>query len=121
MIDNYALSTTADQIYLEYLMARILQLAETNKILGYQIKQLAEENTIRERQGQEEGKKEKKRKLPFTKLDPKGYCWTHVWRVTKGHISRSCKTKNDGHQYGENGTNTLGGSDKKVIGGQCDG
>jgi hypothetical protein len=45
-------------------------------------------------------------------LDPLGYCWTHGYKVVRGHNSRDCKSKLDGHQDGATRTNNLGGSDK---------
>ena len=48
----------------------------------------------------------------LTKLDPTGYCWSHGYRVTKGHNSRDCKGKEPGHQDTATRKNTQGGSDK---------
>ncbi|EED89749.1 predicted protein [Thalassiosira pseudonana CCMP1335] len=30
--------------------------------------------------------------------DPSGYCWTHGYKVKKGHNSKTCKTRGEGHQ-----------------------
>ncbi|KAL7481299.1 hypothetical protein ACHAW6_006979 [Cyclotella cf. meneghiniana] len=32
------------------------------------------------------------------KWDPKGYCYTHGYRVTLGHNSKTCRSKKPGHQ-----------------------
>ena len=45
-------------------------------------------------------------------LDPDGYCWTHGYRVTKGHNSEDCTGKLGGHQDKATRTNNLGGSQK---------
>jgi hypothetical protein len=42
--------------------------------------------------------------------DPAGYCWTHGYRVTKGHTSATCKYGKPGHQVGATRSNTMGGS-----------
>ena len=43
-------------------------------------------------------------------LDPTGYCWTHGYRVTKGHNSTTCKTPMEGHKTATTCNNTMGGS-----------
>ena len=43
-------------------------------------------------------------------LDPKGYCWTHGWRVRKGHSSYTCSNQNPGHNTTSIRENTKGGS-----------
>ena len=43
-------------------------------------------------------------------LDPTGYCWTHGYRVTKGHTSATCKTPMEGHKTAATRNNTMGGS-----------
>ena len=44
--------------------------------------------------------------------DPKGYCWTHGYRVHKNHNSANCKSKAPGHQDAATRENTMGGSTK---------
>ena len=46
----------------------------------------------------------------FTGLDPKGYCWTHGWRVRKGHSSSTCSKWKTGHDATANRENTKGRS-----------
>ena len=46
----------------------------------------------------------------FTGLDPKGYCWTHGWRVRKGHLSSTCSKWKTGHDATANRENTKGRS-----------
>jgi hypothetical protein len=45
-------------------------------------------------------------------LDPMGYCWTHGYRVVRGHNSQNCSRKNEGHQDGATRNNNMGGSTK---------
>ena len=50
----------------------------------------------------------------YNAWDPTGYCWTHGFKVKKGHTSKSCKTRNDGHQEGAIQQNTMGGNQSNV-------
>ena len=43
-------------------------------------------------------------------LDPKGYCWTHGWRVRKRHSSSTCLNQKTGHATTARWENTKGGS-----------
>ena len=52
-LDNLALASTADQSQVDHMMATILQLKETSRILGDQIKELSETNSILARQVQD--------------------------------------------------------------------
>jgi hypothetical protein len=42
--------------------------------------------------------------------DSSGSCWTHGFRVRKGHNSKTCNTRGAGHQEGATCQNTMGGS-----------
>lgn len=44
--------------------------------------------------------------------DPTGYCYTHGYKVTKGHTSKSCNRRCPDHKENATRTNTMGGSDK---------
>ena len=57
------MSANADQIPVEQLLAKMIQLTRTNNILRDNIKQLSETNMILARQDQDD-KKAKKRRLP---------------------------------------------------------
>ena len=46
----------------------------------------------------------------FPSLDPKGYCWTHGWRLIKGHSSSTCSNHKTGHDAISSRENTKGGS-----------
>ena len=39
-----------------------------------------------------------------------GYCWTHGYRVKKGHDSASCPAKDEGHKDAATRANTMNGS-----------
>lgn len=39
-----------------------------------------------------------------------GYCWTHGYRVAKGHDSATCRNKADGHKDAATRANTMNGS-----------
>ena len=43
-----------------------------------------------------------------------GYCWTHGWDpVGKGHTSKNCKYRKEGHKEEATGNKTMGGSTSK--------
>jgi len=50
------------------------------------------------------------RRQPHPSLDPDGYCWTHGYRVKRGHNSASCTNKKEGHKDTATRANTMGGS-----------
>ena len=45
-----------------------------------------------------------------SKWDPNGYCWSHGYKVTKNHNSKTCRTRKDGHKEEATRANTMGGS-----------
>ena len=47
----------------------------------------------------------------FTGLDPMGYCWSHGWRVRRGHSSSTCSKRKTGHDTTATRENMKGGSD----------
>ena len=42
--------------------------------------------------------------------DPRGYCWSHGYKVRKGHTSKTCFMHKPGHQEEETRDNIMGGS-----------
>lgn len=46
----------------------------------------------------------------WSRLDPKGYCHSHGYRVTVGHNSKTCRYKKPGHQDEATRQNTMGGN-----------
>ena len=52
-----------------------------------------------------------------SKYDPNGYCWSHGYKVSKNHNSKTCKTGKPGHQEGVTCNNIMGGcEDNKNAG-----
>ncbi|KAL7479623.1 hypothetical protein ACHAW6_005348 [Cyclotella cf. meneghiniana] len=51
----------------------------------------------------------KKTRQLSTLWDPTGYCWTHGYKVKKGHTSKTCKTHGGGHQENATCSNTMDG------------
>ena len=47
----------------------------------------------------------------FHGLDPTGYCWTHGWKVRKGHSSSTSSKRKTVHDATSNRENTKGGID----------
>eukprot|EP00957_Ditylum_brightwellii_P182121 13875996-Ditylum_brightwellii.AAC.1 len=43
-------------------------------------------------------------------FDPKGYCWSHAYKVVFGHTSQTCTTPREGHQHAATHENPMGGS-----------
>ena len=49
-----------------------------------------------------------------SKWDPNGYCWSHGYKVTKNHNSKTCRTRKDGHKEEATRANTMGGSTENI-------
>ena len=110
-LENLAMDATADHRHVDQMMETILQLTETNKILREQQKTFPKQTHFWLGNIKKIKKATRNNDSYLAKLDPTKYLWNHGWRVTKGHSSRSCKTKKDGYQYGTTRLNTLGESD----------
>ena len=76
------------QSFVDEMMATILQLADTNKIFGDQIKQLDETSAFLAKKFQEDKKATNNNDSYLAKLYP---IFTHGRKFTKGHSSRPCK------------------------------
>ena len=50
------------------------------------------------------------RSASSSKFEPGGYCWTHGYKVSKGHSSATCSNKSDGHKDTATRANIMGGS-----------
>ena len=48
----------------------------------------------------------------FTPLDPDGYCWSHGYKVSRGHNGASCYNTLPGHQSAATRADPMGGSNK---------
>ena len=44
------------------------------------------------------------------KWDPEGYCWSHCYRVSRNHSSKTCTQQREGHKEEATRANTMGGS-----------
>ncbi len=42
--------------------------------------------------------------------DPRGYCWSHGYRVGHGHTGHTCSNPKEGHQPTATRNNIMGGS-----------
>ena len=42
-------------------------------------------------------------------LEKDGYCWSHGFKITKGHSSRTCKNQKSGHMTAATRDNTMDG------------
>ena len=101
-------------------------LTATNKLLTEQLRSLLEANTLlikKLSQNNSGGNKPtiQNERRPFDQqaweasLDPKGYCWTHGYKVQKAHTSAKCKGKLGGHQDAATRDNIMGGSTKGLA------
>jgi hypothetical protein len=119
-LDNLALAATTDWDIVAQLTQSNKQLTETNKLLSEQLRTSLEANTVlnkkigNQKQGQTTGPAQPAfdQKTWEANLDPMGYCWSHGYRVLKGHNSANCKGKLGGHKDDSNRTNTKEGSTK---------
>ena len=48
---------------------------------------------------------------PRRQRDPNGYCWTHGYKVTVGHNSKTCNKRKQGHKEEATRDNPMGGSE----------
>ena len=105
---NLAMAATTDKTTIAQLVEANAKLVESNKILTEQLAMIQQQvgnkahvptNTFVAR----------KAKQDWT-MDPKGYCWTHGYRVKVGHNSYTCSNKKEGHKDEATRANILGGS-----------
>ena len=62
-LDNLTLATTMDNIHMDQMMPTTLEMIEINRILGYQIKHMANTNAIMKRQVHDEKNHQTKMKI----------------------------------------------------------
>jgi hypothetical protein len=122
-LDNLALvAATTDRDIVAHLTHANQQLMATNKQLTEQLSKAIDTNAnLVKKLGNnnpETIKPKPNTRQPFNhteweaNLDPTGYCWTHGFKVQKGHDSMNCKGKLGGHQDTTTRANTQGGSTK---------
>ena len=51
----------------------------------------------------------------YRKLEKDGYCWSHGFKITKGHSSSTCKNQKSGHMNAATIDNTMGGKLYKKV------
>ena len=49
-----------------------------------------------------------------SRWDPEGYCWSHGYKVTKNHNSKTCNVRKEGHKEDATRANTMGGSKDNI-------
>jgi hypothetical protein len=123
-IDYLAMAATTDREVMAQLTQTNQQLVETNKNLTEQLSQANAEVAQLKKQAAYKPKPPTTTKPalptrgprpPFDHaawvltLDPLGYCWTHGYKGVRGHNSRDCKSKLDGHQDGATRANNMQG------------
>jgi cell division septum initiation protein DivIVA len=125
-LDNLAMAATTDRDIVAQLTLSNTRLTEANKILAEQLKNSMEANLILLKKPGNNPRTPNTPKTPTTtgtrqpfdqatweaNLDPTGYCWSHGYRVQKGHSSANCKGKLGGHQDAATRDNTMGGATK---------
>ena len=109
-IDNLAMATESDKNTIQELVEANKKLTETNAELVAQLK-LALGNKCVEVPAPSKAKSLHDKWLAYeAKMDPEGYCWTHGYRVVRGHCSKSCTNKAAGHKDEATRQNPMGGS-----------
>ena len=111
-IDNLAMATVADKNTINDLVAANKTLTEANAELVAQLAAALGGKCV-EVPKQVKGKSLHEKWLAYeAKMDPTGYCWTHGYRVVKGHNSKTCQSKASGHKDEATRADTMGGSQR---------
>ena len=108
-IDNLNMATNEKKYVLSQLTSTIKQLEDTSKILIDQVRTLTATNTrIRANRGHQPKQIGKKTTLSKykAKIDPTGYCWTHLFEDIRVHTSLTCGNRNYGITYKANRADT---------------
>ena len=61
------------------------------------------------RNNNKNGKYRQATKVADDECDPDGYCWSHGFRVKRGHDSKTCYLRKNGHQEDATRTDNKGG------------
>ena len=110
-IDNLAMATVNDKNTITELIEANKRLTETNADLVAQLKLTLGENCKVATRGKSKSLHDKW--LAYeAKMDPNGYCWTHGYRVVRGHCSKTCTNKAEGHKDEATRQNPMGGSQR---------
>lgn len=102
-LDNLANAATADRSSLNNLLSRNEQLSVKNDELSTVVARMEKELAAL-KAGQATS--------PQIEFEPGGYCWTHGYKLKKGHSSSTCRKRKEGHVATATRGDTKGGSDK---------
>lgn len=102
-LDNLASAATADRTSFNNLLTRNEQLSSKNDELATKLDKLQKEFAAFKASGSPS---------PQIEFEPGGYCWTHGYKLKKGHSSSTCRKRAEGHDTTATRCNTKGGSDK---------
>jgi hypothetical protein len=124
-LDNLALAATSDREIVTQLVAANKQLTQTTEKLSEQLNE-ANARLISQRSTRETPPSNDRSRRPagarqrppfdhdawLLTLDPMGYCWSHGYKVTPEHSSRTCRGPHEGHKRAATRANPMGGSTK---------
>eukprot|EP00804_Cyclotella_cryptica_P013782 CCRYP_016887-RA/>CCRYP_016887-RA protein AED:0.46 eAED:0.46 QI:0/-1/0/1/-1/1/1/0/128 len=119
-LDNLANAAIQKNDTVEKLVLTNNQLTTANSKLTEHVLQLEEQNTsllhILEKYagGSPGGIKAFTPTESSNVWDLSGYCWTHSFKVKRGHNSKTCKARGDRHQEGAIQQNIMGGSQANI-------
>lgn len=105
---NLATATASDRQAFQVLVETNQKLTETNQKLMDRVSELKDELAALKKSRTSNDRKSNRN----ANIDPTEYCHTHGYRVSKGHNSKTCRTKAAGHQDEATRSNPMGGSQK---------
>ena len=110
-LDHLAMATSNDRTIIEALTASNAKLTATNEKLAADLQQaitlLQQLVTSDEQREQLRCQKVSEYNMKFA-VD--GYCWSHGYKVTPNHTSKTCSARKPGHKEAATRANTMGGS-----------
>jgi len=109
-LDNLAAAATTDKTTFQQLLDNNAALTANVTALTASLASLTASYSILATTGRPHATAPSAAPRQPTKLDPKGYCWTHGYRVTVGHSSATCTHPADGHKVTATRQNIMGGS-----------
>lgn len=118
-LDNLAMAATSDRDIVAQLTTSNAALSAANKSLTEQLQVqtstfaalLTQASQSRNGTDGNRDYEAERRKKYEAKLDPNGYCWTHGYRVVKGHTSANCSAKSFGHKDAATRHNIMAGNE----------
>lgn len=110
-LDHLALATSNDRSIIEKLTTTNAELVSNNAKLTADLAQaIALLNQLVSNDEKREQIRCQKVNEYNMKFDPTGYCWSHGYKVTSSHNSKTCTDRKPGHQEAATRANTMGGS-----------